>query len=79
MTKPEEEPKYTALTPATWFMIVQLLMIHWKIAYNLPIHWWEVFLPSLSLVGLSVLGGILYLIGRGITYSLSKMRRKPLY
>ena len=71
----EETIKYTAFSPATWVMVIQLLMIHWKFEYKLPVQWWVVFLP-LEIIGVSsILFGFAYLIGRGIGYSRSRMGR----
>jgi len=73
----EEDLKYTAFSPATWLVIIQLLMVHWKIAYALPIEWWVVFLPLLLVAGTSIFAGAMYLVGATVAYSRSKLSRKP--
>ncbi len=75
--EPDKPFKYVAFTPATWLLVIQLLMLHWKIAYNLALPWWAVVVP-LELAGVVlVVAGIVSFVGRIITVFGSKWRSKP--
>jgi len=64
--------KYLAFSPATWAGIVQILLIHWKIAYNLDIPWWAVFIPLETSGIIFVLALLFYAVG----FVGSKLTRK---
>ena len=76
MKNEEESMKYTAFTPATWLIITQLLLVHWKIAYGLNIPWWAVLMP-LEVAGLVLVCALLfYIIYYIVGLVGSKMGRK---
>jgi len=74
----EEVPqvKYTALSPATWIIIVQLLLVHWKIVYNIPITWLSVFIPLILIGSYLLMAGVTLLGARALIFASSKLNRK---
>lgn len=41
----------------TWLVVIQLLLIHWKLAYAIPLSW-----PLTFIVAIGVAGAVLALI-----------------
>jgi hypothetical protein len=71
--KTEDAPmKYLAFTPATWAGVVQILLVHWKIAHNLDIPWWMALIP-VEVSGIISTFAILYY---ALGFIASKLTRK---
>ena len=71
--KTENEPiKYLAFTPATWVIVVQILLIHWKVSYSLDIPWWAVMAPLEATGIIFVIALLAYTVG----FIGSKLTRK---
>jgi len=71
--KTEDQPmKYLAFSPATWAGAVQILLVHWKVAHNLDIPWWTVFIP-MELGALIVVFALLFYV---FGFIASKLTRK---
>lgn len=50
-------------SPFTWFLVIQICMINWKIVYGFPQNWWCAVSPTLLVVGVGVLATIRRLVG----------------
>jgi hypothetical protein len=63
------------LAPSAVFVIIQILLVHYKLTSILPISWWFVLSPLVS-VGLIGLLGIFYNLIINLIYHLNRPGKK---